>query len=174
MNRRTEFRLQFKPARIRKLAELYKAAMDDKEPKALAAGGRISEGSRARSDFLAIVDWKTKRVKSRVRKNIPGEIADALSLAISAKTDRAAIAVLVGLNGVAVPVASAILTAIDPDKYTVIDFRALEALGNDSSDRSVDFCGYLNHCRLLAKKHQVTLRELDRALWRWSWEQGQK
>jgi hypothetical protein len=33
---------------------------------------------------------------------------------------------------------SAILTAIDPDCYTVLDFRALEALGLEDSD-DVDF-----------------------------------
>jgi hypothetical protein len=74
-----------------------------------------------------------------------------------------------GLQGVQVPVASAILTAIDPERYTVIDFRALEALGCDSKDRSVNFyLAYLKTCRQLASKHGVTLRNLDRALWQWS------
>ena len=89
------------------------------------------------------------------------------------KTERAAIAVLLGLQGVHVPVASAILTAIDPERYTVIDFRALEALGSKSKDRSVNFyLVYLHACRQLAEEHQVTLRRLDRALWHWSSEQG--
>lgn len=69
--------------------------------------------------------------------------------------------------------ASAILTAIDPERYTVIDFRALEALGNMANDCSVNFyLNYLDACRRLAKGHDVSLRDLDRALWQWSSEQA--
>ena len=120
--------------------------------------------------LVTIFEWKTKgRGRSRLRRNSDDEIADALNLASHAKTERAAVAVLLGLQGVHVPVASAILTAIDPERYTVIDFRALEALGCDSKDRSVNFyLAYLKACRQLASKHGVTLRNLDRALWQWS------
>jgi hypothetical protein len=77
--------------------------------------------------------------------------------------------VLCGLSGVAVPVASAILTAIDPTKYTIIDFRALEALGTVTTERSVGFyLKYLCVCRNLAERHGIGLRDLDRALWQWS------
>ena len=104
-------------------------------------------------------------------ENGDGEIADALSLACAANTERAAISVLCGLTGVDTPVASAILTWINPERYTVIDFRALEALGNETNDRTVNFylC-YLSACRRLAKEHGVSLRNLDRALWQSSSE----
>jgi hypothetical protein len=64
---------------------------------------------------------------------------DALRLAVEAKTDRAAIAVLCGLVGVDVTVASAILTAINPDRYAIIDFRALKSLGYKGAGSTVDF-----------------------------------
>ncbi|HUO00623.1 MAG TPA: hypothetical protein VMU69_30880 [Bradyrhizobium sp.] len=50
------------------------------------------------------------------------------------------------------PIASAILTAIiDPQRYTVIDFRALEALGSKTADRSVNlYLEYLRTCVRLA------------------------
>jgi hypothetical protein len=44
------------------------------------------------------------------------EIVGTLRLAVNAETEHAAISVLVGLSGVEVPVASAILTAIDPER----------------------------------------------------------
>lgn len=162
-----EFNLQFDPADIHRLAKDYAYESDDD---ALAAGRRIRSGDYTRSNIETIFDWKTGgRGKSRLRRNSDEEIADALSLAISAKTERAAIAVLLGLQGVLAPVASAILTAIDPERYTVIDFRALEALGSESKDRSVNFyLAYLTCCRQLAKTHNVALRDLDRALWQWS------
>ena len=165
--RADEFTLQFEPADIPRLAKSYQYQQDDE---ALAAGDRIRSGDYERSNIKTIFDWKTGgRGKSRLQRNSDEEIADALRLAVSAKTERAAIAVLLGLQGVLVPVASAILTAIDPKRYTVIDFRALEALGSKSKDRSVNFyLAYLTHCRQLAKAHKVALRDLDRALWQWS------
>jgi hypothetical protein len=110
-----------------------------------------------------IFDWKTKgRGRTRVAANSDAEIADALRLAVTAKTERAAIAVLCGLHGVQIPVASAILAAIDPLRFTIIDFRALEALGIKKAVLNIDYyLAYLSHCRELASKHGVTLRQLE-------------
>jgi hypothetical protein len=161
------FRLLPKPADFPRLIEAYRPAQDDA---ALAAGRRIRAREYTRKNLTEVFEWKTGgRGRSRLLNNTEEEIADALSLAANAKTERAAVAVLTGLNGVQVPVASAILTAIDPERYTVIDFRALEALDSKSPDRSVNFyLDYLDTCRQLAAKHGVTLRDLDRALWQWS------
>jgi hypothetical protein len=163
------FKLQFRPAEIPELAKRYSFTEDDN---ALAAGARIRGGEYTRKQLSKIFEWKTKgRGRSRLEGNTDSEIADALKLAVSAETERSAVAVLRGLQGVDVPVASAILTAIDPKRYTVIDFRALEALGTKRASPSVDFyVAYLNACRQLAKTHQVSLRDLDRALWQWSSE----
>jgi hypothetical protein len=167
------FRLQFDPAEIPALAERYGPSQDDK---ALAAGRLICDGAATRPNLEIIFRWKTGgRGISRLARNTDDEIADALSLSVCAKTERAAVAVLVGLEGVAVPVASAILTTIDPERYSVIDFRALEALGSQSANRTVDFyLEYLKECRDLAKAHRVSLRNLDRALWQWSSEHAKQ
>jgi hypothetical protein len=161
------FKLQFDPKDIARYAGQYAYAEDTN---ALDAGARIQRGECTRSNLETIFEWKTKgRGRSRVARNSDGEIADALRLAVSAKTNRAAMAVLIGLHGVDVPVASAILTAIDPKRYTVIDFRALNALGTNTKDRSIDYyLQYLDYCRSLATKYSVDLRTLDRALWQWS------
>ncbi len=166
-----QFTLQFDPARLSDLAARYNAAGDNK---ALAAGCRIRQGARTRLELEDIFEWKTGgRGRSRLRSNTDAEIADALSLAVVARTERAAVSVLCGLRGVNVPVASALLTVIDPDRYTVIDFRALEALGHETTDRSVNFyLEYLRACRELAATHAISLRNLDRALWQWSRDRG--
>jgi hypothetical protein len=166
-----EFKLRFEPADIPGLAKRYGPENDNK---ALAAGLRIRGGEYTRKHLSEIFEWKTKgRGRSRLLHNTDKEISDALSLAVSAETERAAIAVLVGLQGVDVPIASAILTAIDTERYTVIDFRALEALGSKGTGRSVNFyLTYLDFCLQLAKRHQVKLRDLDRALWQWSDERA--
>jgi hypothetical protein len=149
------------------LSSQYPAAEDSKP---LAAGRAISEGDVSRGNLQIIVRWKTNdRGKSRLAQNSDLEVRDALRLAVSAQTPRAAIAVLTGLSGVDTPVASAVMTAISPEKYTVLDFRALEALGNPTRNRSVLFyVAYLNFCVGLASRWRMSLRELDRGLWQWS------
>jgi hypothetical protein len=75
-------------------------------------------------------------------QNTPEDVEDALRLALAARTERRAISVLRGLAGVDVPVASAIMTAVDPKRYTILDFRALFSLGVERSSWSVDAnCG---------------------------------
>jgi RNase P/RNase MRP subunit POP5 len=117
------------------------------DTKALEAGQRLAVGDYSRANIEAIFRWKTGgRGISRLRRNSDGEIRDALRLAVKAETERAGISVLCGLSGVEVPVASAILTAIDPERYTIIDFRALEALGVKNTWHTVD--SYLAPSRL--------------------------
>ena len=92
----------------------------------------------------------------------------------SRTSERSAIETLTKLHGVGIPVASAILTLINPDKYTIIDYRALESLGVTDWPDSVEYyLGYLAGCRELARRYNKSLRTLDRALWQWSKERSQ-
>jgi hypothetical protein len=172
MPTRDSFELQFAPALLRELAARYQY---DDENKALMAGSRIAGGENSRTNLEVIFRWKTGgRGISRLSRNTDTEIEDALRMAVGAQTERAAVAVLCGLYGVEVPVASAVLTAINPQRYTIIDFRALESLGIKSYYATVDYyLVYLAQCRDLAHQHSIGLRELDRALWQWSKEQAQ-
>jgi hypothetical protein len=170
-----QFNLRFDPAEIPNLAARYVADGGEKDEACFAAGRRLARGPFDRDDLRIIFRWKTNgRGISRLERNGDSEMDDAIRLALAAKTERAAIAVLCGLSGVDVPVASAIMTALRPERYTVIDFRALEALGSPTKT-SVDFyLLYLTECRRLASEHRVSIRDLDRALWQWSKDRGQR
>jgi hypothetical protein len=68
--------------------------------------------------------------------------------------------------------ASAILAAFRPDRYTVMDWRAWETLRSlghlsENAPRSwrKRWVPYLETCRTLAARFDVDLRTLDRALW---------
>jgi thermostable 8-oxoguanine DNA glycosylase len=167
------FTLQFPAAGIHSLAARYDFADD---AAALDAGARIAGGDFGRARLETIFEWKTKgRGRSRLKKNTDEEIADALKLALEAKTPRAAIAVLRGLTGVDVPVASAILATIRPDEHTIIDWRALQAFGAYKANMVIDtklYLSYLDYCKEIAERNGVSLRDLDRAMWQWSKEQG--
>jgi hypothetical protein len=115
----------------------------EKDARALQAGYAIRCGEYKRDHFEAIVEWKLEaflffRPERNLVRNRDEEIADALKLAVAAETPRAAISVLCGLVGVRVPVASALLTAIFPETYTVINKRALHALGVEANDVSTE------------------------------------
>ncbi len=168
------FVLQFDPSEITGLAARYGSEQDEEVFK---AGSYIRDGNYSRENLKVIVRWKSARKIAFIDDNTDSEIARALRFAADTRTsEKLAVEILDRLHGVGLPMASAILTAIHPDKYTVIDFRALESLGvskwpTDSIDYYVS---YLQKCRELAHKHHVDLRTLDRALWQWSKEHGKQ
>ena len=166
------FVLQFDPSEIGGRSERFGFADDTH---ARAAGRAILDGDYSVRNVRVIVEWKSRRSKGRFGRNAESDVADALRLAVSAKTERSAIAVLCGLRGIKVPVASAIMAAVVPERFTIIDFRALEALGIKRRHApTVDFyLDYLAYCRQLAPKNAGGLRELDRALWQWSESRGE-
>lgn len=172
-----KFQTQLSAAEAASLALEYQA--NEKEMKleipALEAGRRIASGEYLIENLLPIIDWKSARRKGLVENSDQGDIADALYLANIAKSERAAVAVLVGLHGVGIPVASAILTAMDQERYTIIDFRALEALDAWKPSQNLDFyLDYLRYCRDAAAKFGLSLRDFDRALWMWSKKRPRK
>ena len=174
-----EFKLQPEEAALQSLADEYwrKSSEDDRleERAAFGAGAAIRDGDRSVETLVKIVHWKSPRIVHHVRENTPDAIRTALDIAVSHTSTEEALIALQELRGVGIPVASAILTAVHPERYTVIDFRALESLGYFPQDASF-YLEYLNFCRHLAEKMEAQselpaptrLRALDRALWRWS------
>jgi hypothetical protein len=155
------------------VAKYLEKGGEQKDRDALAAGDRLRTRLSV-EDFQALVEWKTNnRGFTRLDKNTDAEVLDAIRLALDAKCPRSAIAVLIGLDGVGVPVASAIMTMLKPESHTVIDFRALETLGYKGDYSSISFyLRYLDYCTKLANKWGMSLRNLDRALWQWSKDKG--
>lgn len=141
---------------------------------ALDAGAKIIAGDYSRETLEIIARWKSPRRIELIGQNSKGEIAEALHTALNAKETRTAFAVLMGLCGVDVPMASAILTSIDQTRYTIIDWRALEALGVGDWPITLPFYldRYFPECRRLAAVTGTDLRTIDRALWGWSKAQG--
>lgn len=163
----TGFSLKFPITELRFWASKYSTVND---PVFFDAGKNIVYGDYSRKNLDVIVNWKSHRRAGLIASNTDDEISEALCIAVSAKEPRTAFAVLMGLSGVAVPMASAILTSIDQNRYTIIDWRALEALGVRDAAITLNF--YLKHyfpvCQRLADAACVNLRTVDRALWAWS------
>jgi hypothetical protein len=176
------FQLQPEEGDLQRLAEEYWWASGEKdrelEKAAFEAGEAIRNGEHTLANLEAIVRWKSERTVHYLIRNSNEEISRALVVAASLESStEVAMRALLELHGVDIPVASAILTAIFPEQYTVLDFRALEALGY--ARRDVRFYEeYVAYCKRLAESNVVTpqselpaptpLRTLERALWEWS------
>ncbi|MGE3388237.1 MAG: hypothetical protein AB7K41_16030 [Bdellovibrionales bacterium] len=74
---------------------------------------------------------------------------------------------LMMLSGVGLPVATAILTVVDPEEYAIIDFRNWRQLyGEKRHAYSIkDYIAYLNKIKLCAKELGWTVQQVDAAIW---------
>lgn len=172
LERSVTFRLQYDPADIPKLVAEYIAASAEHDQRMEDAGKRIASGEFTRQNLEAICRWKSERRIRLLGSNNDTEIERALRRVLSAADIKDAIYSLTPLTGVGVKMASAILTAIDPERYTVLDFRALEALGVEDSDDVNLYVLYVEACRKMAEDYGVPMRDLDRANWQWSKRKG--
>jgi hypothetical protein len=166
------FELQFPPADIPALAARF-GPTDDRACLRAGAAAR-ARGRYTRGEFLLLCAWKSARSRPLVAANSPGRIARATGAALNATVEAERIEALLGLNGIGVPTASVLLHFAEPDRYPILDVRALESLG--AKGRSVYpvsfWLRYLAACRELANSHGVSLRTLDKALWQHSKERA--
>lgn len=84
--------------------------------------------------------------------------------------------ILTCLRGVGVPVASAILALVYPDKYAVIDYRGWrQVIGETKTNFSIsDYKRYLSSIRILAEELGWFPQEVDLAIWTFDTHQSSK
>jgi hypothetical protein len=147
---------------------------DDAAPR--AAGARAARsGSYSYEDFLCVVRWKSARAVPRAERNAPEAVRVATAVAFAAPDDITRMVELTVLDGVGVPVASALLHFAFPDRFPILDFRALHSLGDTKrrTQYSAAFwADYVQRCQRLARDAGVSIRDLDKALWQDSREAG--
>lgn len=84
--------------------------------------------------------------------------------------------ILCSLRGVGVPVASAVLALVFPEKYAVIDFRGWRQIfGEERRTFSIaDYKRYLREIRRLAAELGWPVQEVDLAIWEYDRVNGGK
>ncbi len=123
--------------------------------------------------FVGIATWKTPRQKRNYEKNPAGLISEVTEIAFQkGRDERVKIGVLTILEGVQYPVASTILHFAFPDRYPILDFRAVWSLGMEKpSPYTFDFWwAFVEKMRWESRRLGLTIRELDKALWAYSKE----
>ena len=101
-------------------------------------------------------------------------MAAATGRALDTEDEVTRMSALLDLAGVGVPTASVLLYCVFPNEYPILDVRALESLGvKPRSQYPLSFwLEYLSACRELARRHEVSIRTLDKALWQHSKERA--
>jgi hypothetical protein len=167
------FVLQFPLYQVRDYAERY-AYEDDAEVMEMGRAAR-QRVYYTRDEFVAICRWKTPRSAPLVALNTAEAVEAATATALGATTpEQGRMAALRSLTGVDWATASVFLHLASPERYPILDVRALQALGvKPPAAYSFRFWhAYVTATLQLAEQAGVDGRTLDQALWQWSKEQG--
>jgi hypothetical protein len=171
--RSEDFVLQFPLEAVREYAARFDAAGDDA---ALALGRAARErGHYTREEFVAACRWKTPRSAPLVARNTRQAVEAATRVALGGEGSAGErMDALRALHGVEWATGSVLLHLAYPDRYPILDVRALHALGvtGRTSYTTAFWEAYVAECERLAAAARVDGRTLDRALWQWSREQG--
>jgi hypothetical protein len=180
------FDLQPAKSELPRLAEQFRRETGEREDRleqaAFEAGAAIRNGDYSLLNLEPIVRWKSERAVKYLIGNSSESIRRALEVAAAPEAStREAVTALLALHGVDIKAASAILTAIFPERYTVMDCSVLEALGHPRQDVHfyedfLDFCNHVVASGAVAAQDDVEspLRSLDRALRQWSENQSER
>lgn len=176
------FQLQPAELELQQLAEGYWQEAGERERQleaaAYEAGEAIRGGEHTLPNLETIVRWKSERMVHYLIGNGSENIRAALQVAASPDSSaEQAVNALISLRGVDIPIASAILATIHHERYAVLDYRALEALGHARHDvrfyaeynaalRRLAECGIVKPQEGLPAP--TALHALERALWQWS------
>jgi thermostable 8-oxoguanine DNA glycosylase len=129
----------------------------------------------APEEFLAIIIWKRNASKTKVIEGIKasGKSIRSITNEIYNSPDRETkLHLLCSIKHIRYALASAVLTVLYDKEFTVIDYRVKNSLMSigvkitGSPDTNADdYFAYVDICKKLAKKYNLSLRELDMALW---------
>jgi len=142
---------------------------------------RFSEmGTLTAFDFFCIIIWKANRAKSKVARKLLEKGYDNLEPAVVALTRAIAVAenpkaklkVLIDGWKIQLPMASAILTVLYPNDFSVYDVRVCDQLGSSHNTQNRtnfdvqwdEYQRYVSEVRKMTPQ-EYELRDKDRWLW---------
>jgi hypothetical protein len=167
----SDFILRFDNNLIRELAGRYPVEHDSHVEGEIAPAVR-ARGHLAKAELVKLCRWKTPRTGPRVAQNAEGFVRAVTGTALSTANEQLRIEVLTLLRGVGWPTASVLLHFCHPDRYPILDYRALWSLSVEVPHQYDHgfWSSYSRYCRQLAELVRVSMRVLDRALWQYSSE----
>jgi hypothetical protein len=169
------FALQFDASLIPALASRYSYPPEGQVVDEIGPAVR-ERGYFTRPEFIEVCAWKTARSRSRVAANTDEEVRETTRLALGATAEALRIWIPMALSGVRWPTASVLLHFGHRDRYPILDYRALEALGvTEPVNYTVPFWNaYVAACRQVDDQTGFGMRTIDRAMWQWSKERSRQ
>jgi hypothetical protein len=143
-------------------------------------------------DFFCIIIWKANRAKSKIANTLIKNykkphaklnliVKKLTSSVAQAPDDKTRMRILIEEWGLLLPMASAVLTVLYPDNFTVYDVRVCGELGEYHELKNVKKFDRLweSYEKYMSKVREYepaikTLRDKDRALWAKSFEKQLK
>ena len=152
------------------------AVIDIKENLTARQTRNTPNGYLEKSELRMMGHWKHFTLPSKIDNNPPGHVETITAEAFSLDDDWEKLEKLIsyngGLQGVRQSVASVILHLYDPKKYPILDEHALRSVGIQEQyvhgPEYPFWQEYVNLCRAKATRYDVSMRALDRALWKYS------
>ena len=90
--------------------------------------GVRARGAFTRAQFVRMCRWKSPRARHLWLTNSAARVRAVSRAVLASRSERRRMELLTSLRGVGVPIASAILTLIDPRRYGVLDIRCWQFL----------------------------------------------
>ena len=155
---------------VRKLIEKY--LMGLKKTVRERKTRRTPAGYLRYHEFYDLYEWKLKRKPKSLKRHSKNEIQKIIGKAFGLNNDWEKLDKLTKIHDVGQSVASAILHLCDQGKYPILDQHALRSLAIEEKyvhgPEYPFWQEYVNFCRAEAKRCNVSMRTLDRALWKYS------
>ena len=131
-------------------------------------------GCLTRKELHKTARWKSPRRAALTLENTDDLIKGVTKKAFTSTDNWTKLLTLTQLQGIGQPTASAILHLFDDNQYPILDIHALWSVGMEWKKRtSYPFwLEYIQFCRDIADHNNVSMRDLDRALWKFSSDYG--
>ena len=159
-------RKRYTRAEILRFSENYSYGSDD-QALAHILKGAANRGWLRKEDLLSVARWKWKggRVSGLVENNPEEDIRQVSLVAFSTDCERLRIGAIRCLEGVGWPMASVVLHFAFENSYPILDRRVMSSVGSDTKYSFSKWLKYCEFMRAWASELDVSMRQLDRALW---------
>ena len=124
-------------------------------------------GFMTKDDLIATAAWKWRgaRTQQLCGNNYSEDVEEISRHAFSTASERLRIGALLSLEGVGWPMASVILHFVFPNIYPILDVNAMKSVGGSTHYNFAKWSSYTDLCQQNARRLDVSLRTLDKALW---------
>jgi hypothetical protein len=125
------------------------------------------------AELERICRWKSARAIHHIKKNSAARVRTATWRALATQDEGRCLEALMSLDGVSLPMASAVLTLLNPRRYGVIDIRVWQLLyGIGAVTKNPSGVGFtfshwhqfLMIVRQFAEEFHVSARDIERSL----------